>query len=70
MLDALAPRRLYVVGKDMAARVVHVARGGSHPALFTEAALLAAPMWVAGHPPAGLSQVALPLPSLQMQGTW
>jgi len=46
-----------VVGKDMASRIVHVAPGSSHPALFAETALLAAPTWVAGRPPAGLSQV-------------
>ncbi len=47
---------MYVVGKDMAERAVRVAEGGSHPALFTHSAVLAAPHWVSGAPPPALEQ--------------
>ncbi len=46
-----------MVGKDVPSRRVLVAEGGSHPALYCEAALLGAVTWIAGHPPAQLSKV-------------
>ncbi|KAF8062775.1 PDIL5-4 [Scenedesmus sp. PABB004] len=45
--------RVYVAGKDLVAGVVHVAAGHGHPALASGAALLRAPSWVSGVPPAG-----------------
>ena len=50
-------RRMYVVGKDVVSRIVYVASGRDHPALFTASAQLRAPSWIAGRPPDGLNQV-------------
>lgn len=49
---------MYVVGKDMAARVVYVADGKDHPSLYSDTALLEAPHWVSAMPPSQLSQVS------------
>lgn len=43
--------RVYVVGKDMAQGVVHVAAGHDHPALYSSSILLQGPNWVSGQPP-------------------
>jgi hypothetical protein len=40
---AAAQDRVYVVGKDVVRRVVYVARGWTHPALFSSSALITAP---------------------------
>ncbi|KAL6784700.1 hypothetical protein ACKKBF_B02850 [Auxenochlorella protothecoides x Auxenochlorella symbiontica] len=42
------PQRAYVAGKDVRARVAHVASGPDHPALRCRAALLRAPHWLDG----------------------
>ncbi len=49
------PCRTYVVGKDMVACLVYVARGQSHPALLTRGAQLHSPAWVSGQPPPELA---------------
>jgi tRNA-specific 2-thiouridylase len=46
--------RVYVVGKNLTAGVVHVVAGHDHPALFSSSVLLTSPSWVAGRPPAAL----------------
>ena len=51
------PDRVYVAGKDVAARRVFVAHGGQHPALYTRSALLSAAAWATGSPPAALALV-------------
>jgi tRNA U34 2-thiouridine synthase MnmA/TrmU len=43
--------RVYVVGKDVAAGVVHVAKGREHPALYSSRVLLLAPNWIGNAPP-------------------
>lgn len=56
--------RCYVVGKDVAKRVVYVTdgeAGQNHPALLSNTALLHSPQWVAGHAPEQLKS-GLPLP--------
>ncbi|BDA42167.1 tRNA-specific 2-thiouridylase MnmA [Coccomyxa sp. Obi] len=50
------PERVYVVGKDMRERIAYVARGRDHPALFCTTSALQAPHWIAGEPPAALSE--------------
>ena len=48
--------RMYVVGKDMAAREVWVVGDEHHPALFTQAAVLHPPLWLEGEAPWQLLQ--------------
>lgn len=48
--------RVYVAGKDMHARVAHVARGRHHPALYSAEAALQRAHWIAGGPPRELAQ--------------
>lgn len=52
----LAHRRMFVVGKDMPARIAYVALGALHPGLFTHTALLGSPSWLAGAPPRDLAE--------------
>ena len=55
MIDACTCTcRMYVVGKDMHTRQVHVAQGPGHPARFCTGAVLHSPSWVSGQPPAEL----------------
>lgn len=42
----------------MRERVAYVARGRDHPALFCATAALHTPHWIAGDPPAGLTDGA------------
>jgi tRNA U34 2-thiouridine synthase MnmA/TrmU len=42
--------RVYVVGKDVGAGVVHVAKGREHPALYSSRVLLLAPNWIGDAP--------------------
>ncbi len=42
---------MYVAGKDMQQRIVYVAAGHDHPALFTPSAALQEAHWIAGQPP-------------------
>lgn len=46
--------RVYVVGKDLARDVVHVAAGHDHPALYSSRVLLLNPSWIASEAPAVL----------------
>lgn len=46
--------RVYVVGKDLASAIVHVAFGHDHPALYSSQVLLLNPSWVAGRAPGSL----------------
>ena len=43
--------RMYVAGKDMQQRIVHVAAGQNHPALYTATAALHVAHWIAGQAP-------------------
>ena len=60
MLYAMASScRCFVVGKDVANRVVYVTEGGAgpdHPALFTQTALLHSPHWISGRAPLALGK--------------
>ncbi|KAK9803395.1 hypothetical protein WJX72_005352 [[Myrmecia] bisecta] len=51
-----AADRMYVVGKDVPQRIVYVARGGDHAALFTNTALLHEPHWISGAAPVALME--------------
>ena len=48
--------RMYVAGKDMQQRVVYVALGQDHPALFASSAALQEAHWIAGQPPQALQE--------------
>jgi tRNA U34 2-thiouridine synthase MnmA/TrmU len=47
---------MYVAGKDMQQRVVYVALGQDHPALFASSAALQEAHWIAGQPPQALQE--------------
>lgn len=44
-------RRMYVAGKNMQQRIVYVAAGQDHPALYTHTAALQEAHWIAGQAP-------------------
>ena len=45
-----------MAGKDMQQRVVYVALGQEHPALFASSAALHEAHWIAGQPPQALQE--------------
>ena len=47
---------MYVAGKDMQSRIVHVVAGQDHSALYTSSAALNEAHWIAGQPPQELQQ--------------